>query len=400
MREMLTKFESETENEFIARCYRHKLELGYTNIELANKINEILGTTYGESTIRGRGQYFNEGYGLGFEKALVDREEDSLLKELEEKKLEIQKERIKLQATKSEYNKNLRFESRQELLYENIKNAKDRLPLPEFEEIELSNNDSEYLLAWADLHYGADFVSENNSYSRAECKARFERLIQKVKILCLKNNITTLNISSCGDDLQGLLRISDVKLNDIPVVESVVEISRLIATVLNEISKFTNVKYYHTMASNHTQTRPITGKADLISEDLEVIIGNYIKDLVSDNIRIEVELAKKDYHSIELAGQKILILHGHQVKGVKSAIKDYSMLHRTFYDIGIMGHLHGGQSMSIGEGNGNTEIHIVPSFVGSCKYSDSLKVGSKAMAKLYKIEEGLGITENYTIVLN
>ena len=77
------------------------------------------------------------------------------------------------------------------------------------------------------------------------------------------------------------------------------------------------------------------------------------------------------------------------------------MQHRKFYDIVLMGHLHGGQQMSVGESeNGNSELVIVPSIVGSDPYSDTLKKGSKSMAKLFKLEEGNGITENYTIVLN
>lgn len=326
--------------------------------------------------------------------------DNDIIAEIEYKRLELEKERKKIQATKIELNRNLRLDSRQELFYENIKDAKDRLPIPKFNSIPINNYDGEYILAWADLHYGADFVSENNVYNREECKSRFEKAISKVNKLINVNEISNLHIFGLGDDIQGLLRISDVKLNDIPVVESVVEVSRLIATVLNELSKNVEVTYYHTMYSNHSQTRPITGKADLVREDLEFVIGNYVKDLVSDNPRIRVELTKKDYHSVEICGQNILAMHGHQIRGVKNAIKDYSILHRKFYDVCLLGHLHGGQSMSVAEGNGNTEIHIIPSFVGSDPYSDSLKVGSKAMCKLFKIEEGLGVTENYTIVLN
>jgi hypothetical protein len=83
--------------------------------------------------------------------------EDSILKEIEEKRLELEKERKKLQATKIEYNRNLRTESRQELLYENIKDTQERLPLPDFKDVIVKDNDGSYVLCWTDLHYGADF---------------------------------------------------------------------------------------------------------------------------------------------------------------------------------------------------------------------------------------------------
>lgn len=326
--------------------------------------------------------------------------DNDLLRLIEEKRVALEIEHKKIQATKIEYNRNQRTDSKRELLYENIREAQERIPLPEFKDVPINYSEGTYMLNWADIHYGADFVSENNIYNREECRRRFELLVSETKQMCIDKNIDNLVICGLGDDIQGLLRISDVKINDIPVVESVVEISRLLAQVLNSISEVTNVKYYHTMASNHSQTRPITGKADLIKEDLEIIIGNYIKDLVSDNCRIEVVLSDKDYHSIQIEGQNILLLHGHQIKNVQSAIKDYSSLHRVFYDIALIGHFHGGQSISLGEGNGNTELQIIPSIVGSDPYSDTLKKGSKSMAKMFKIEKNNGIVENYTFVLN
>ena len=115
-----------------------------------------------------------------------------------------------------------------------------------------------------------------------------------------------------------MLRISDVKLNDVPVVNSVVEVSRLIATFLNELSKYVYITYRHTMNSNHSQCRYLGTKAnEMPSEDMEYIIGNYISDLVSKNKRIEVKLSLYDYDSFNLCGQNIITLHGHQIKNIK-----------------------------------------------------------------------------------
>lgn len=62
----------ESENGYIARMYKNKVDLGLTCNKLSDIINAELGTTYGESTLRGRGQYFNEGYEEGYEKALTN----------------------------------------------------------------------------------------------------------------------------------------------------------------------------------------------------------------------------------------------------------------------------------------------------------------------------------------
>ena len=327
--------------------------------------------------------------------------DNDIIKEIEDKKEELIKERMKLQTTKIEYNRNLRKDSRFEMFYENINDARDRLPMPVFEELICEEQEGEYVLALADIHYGAFFESINNSYSREEVQRRFGKLIAKLKVLIHKNKINKLNIIELGDTIQGMLRLSDVKLNDIPVVDSVVEVSRLIATFLNELSRYTEITYRQVMASNHSQNRYLGTKAnEMPNEDMERVIGNYIKDLVANNPRVEVVLSERDYDSFELSKQKILTLHGHQVKNINNAIRDYSMLHRTFYDICFVAHFHGGKQMSVAEGNGNTEIVVCPSFIGSDPYSDSLKIGSKGMCRLFKIEENQGITEQYTIILN
>ena len=327
--------------------------------------------------------------------------DNDIIKEIEDKKEELIKERMKLQTTKIEYNRNLRKDSRFEMFYENINDARDRLPMPVFEELICEEQEGEYVLALADIHYGAFFESINNSYSREEVQRRFEKLITKLKVLIHKNKINKLNIIELGDTIQGMLRLSDVKLNDIPVVDSVVEVSRLIATFLNELSRYTEITYRQVMASNHSQNRYLGTKAnEMPNEDMERVIGNYIKDLVANNPRVEVVLSERDYDSFELSKQKILTLHGHQIKNINNAIRDYSMLHRTFYDICFVAHFHGGKQMSVAEGNGNTEIVVCPSFIGSDPYSDSLKIGSKGMCRLFKIEENQGITEQYTIILN
>ena len=328
-------------------------------------------------------------------------EDNDIIKEIETKKEELIKERMKLQTTKIEYNRNLRKDSRFEMFYENINDARDRLPMPVFEELICEEQEGEYILALADIHYGAFFESINNSYSREEVQRRFGKLIAKLKVLIHKNEINKLNVIELGDTIQGMLRLSDVKLNDIPVVDSVVEVSRLVATFLNELSRYTEITYRQVMASNHSQNRYLGTKAsEMPNEDMERVIGNYIKDLVANNPRVEVVLSERDYDSFELSKQKILTLHGHQIKNINNAIRDYSMLHRTFYDICFVAHFHGGKQMSVAEGNGNTEIVVCPSFIGSDPYSDSLKIGSKGMCRLFKIEENQGITEQYTIILN
>lgn len=400
MMDILKRREDETAFEHKVRLCNAKLD---KEIDLDwCEIVELLGMNCSSDHLRKLAYGYKEFNQYIKDKKLMDINEDDMLQEIEMKKLELQKERIKLQTTKMELNKNLRKYSRWELFYENLSSSKERLPLPRFNDIMIDeSNSTEYILSISDIHYGANFVSENNNYSRKEVKKRFELLLYKVRQLIKRNNLKNIAVIELGDTIQGILRISDVKINDIPVVDSVIEISRLLATFLNELSKDVYVTYMHTSSANHSQNRYLGSKAgEFADEDMEKIIAHYIHDLLLNNDRVDVILSESDYHSFEINGQNILTMHGHQVKNINNAIKDYSILHKKFYDIVFLGHFHGGKTFSVGELNGNTEIIVCNSFIGSDPYSDSLKVGSKGMCKIYGIERNVGITETYTIVLN
>lgn len=255
----------------------------------------------------------------------------------------------------------------------------------------------------ADLHFGATFKSKNNSYSREECKRRFSYLLPILEKEINKNDINLLKIINVADTIQGILRMTDLQINDIPVVEAVVEVSRLLAEFLNELSKFCKIEYYHVSSANHSQTRPLGSKAsEIATEDLEKIIINYISDLLANNKNVDVIYdTDKDYLDIKIFGFECVSLHGHQVKNPTNVIKDLSNLHRKFYSYAFIGHSHSAREIIVGEEkHHNLEVLTIPSFIGSDPYADSLFVGSKAMVKLYEFDKKYGHVGSKNIILN
>lgn len=325
--------------------------------------------------------------------------------ELDEKIEMLRKERIKLQTANVERIRIDRSESRQEMYYEYVGKVIEALKPPIFRPI-IGNKKSEinYIAAIADVHYGAKYRSINNEYSPEIAKERFEDLTGRLIAFVQEKKIAKLTIVSLGDLLQGVLRLSDLKINDSSIVKATVEICRLIANMLNELSAYTEISYYHTPSANHTQIRVLNAKAsELADEDLEYLMGNYIKDLCAHNGRIFVHLAREGENFVEVhvPGNEIIAMHGHQIKNVESAVKDISILHKKFYDTILVGHLHSGKEIPSHEGVlGDSEILISPSFVGSDPYSDSLYKGSKASVKVYGFDKLYGHTETYKFILN
>lgn len=325
---------------------------------------------------------------------------------LDNKIAEIRKERVKLQTANLERNRLDRQEARQEMYYEYIGSTCKALPLPEFKSVKLENdgNETEYLLTIADIHYGATFDLLNNVYSPEICKERFELLAAYTIDFIKKNNLAKLNILELGDNIQGILRINDIKINDSSIVKATVEVSRLIALFLNEISEYCYIDYYHVPSANHTQMRNLGTKAnELADEDLEYIIGHYIKDLCSANNRINVRLAEdgRQYLSFDIKGYSIISGHGHTLKGYKNSLKNLSILDGTFYDYCIVGHYHGGDMLTSHEGITNDcEVIVAPSFIGSDPYSQSIMKGSKASCLMLGFNDYNGHVETHKFILN
>ena len=371
--------------------------------EIAQIINDELGQDYSES--RYRKQYARTVGNVGSSPALgtgfvIDTE---ALDQMTQAKTELAMERQKLQAEKLELTRQLRVQSRFSAFYEKIAEAVEALPVPNFRSLPAPDNEREYVLTISDIHYGSTFESENNCYSRQIAKERLEDLCGQVIAYVQRNELTHLYVLSLGDSIQGLLRYTDINLNDIPVVDCVVEISRTLAQFLNELSAYCTIDFYAVSAANHTQTRPLGSKAnELATEDMERIIISYISDMLMMNDRVSVHTdLSRDYVAFDIFDEKCLALHGHQISNLNTAIKDYSGLHQCWYSVLFCGHFHAGEELIVGERDGhNVEVLVAPGIVGSDPYSDKLRKGAKSAARIYGFDSEFGHTTTETFILN
>lgn len=320
---------------------------------------------------------------------------------------ELRQERMRLQTENLERTRYDREVARHSLFYDKVRNVASALPLPKFELLYSPNQlgkNVNYLVCLADIHYGASFTSMNNKYSPEIFRERLEILAYDLIDFINDKKINTITIAELGDTIQGILRISDLKLNETSVVKSVVDISRYLAQFLNQLSTHVKIEYYHVGAANHTQVRPLGTKANqMADEDLEYVIGNYIKDLLQNNKRVNVHLVDggQDFIDIDGFGFKIVASHGHRFNNLETAVRDLTMLRGEFIDYLVVGHYHNGKNMDVSEGaTHNAELLCCPSFVGSDNYSDSIMKGSKAAVAVFGFDDINGHTETYKFILN
>ena len=400
----LKRLENETEEQYLWKVGQlvdsGKVESWSSINDIVNK--ELLGedeTVWRtESAWRKRYQSAKKFYDGCFSKM----ESNEYSDKLEEQRREIEKQRQKLYATKTEYTRQIRQQSRFELFYENVADEIKTLNVPEFIGSNYSANNKEYILTIADIHAGANFITETNKYSFEEVTNRFNRLlINTINFVC-EHQLSRIKVLCLGDDVQGILRLSDLQLNESSVVKATVFVAKSIANFLNELSKYCYIEYYHSPTSNHSQIRPLGTKAsEIASEDVEYIICNYIKDVLVNNDRITVNTNfGYEYIEIPIFNFKTIAMHGHTIKNIDNALKDITYHKKTFYTTVFLAHYHAAKMGVVGEmSDTDCEVIVCPSFIGSCPYSDSLLKGAKPSCCIFGYDEMFGHTETYKIFL-
>ena len=160
----LKKEDNENTNEYIWRMCDYKdkglLDLNWEQVgELINK--ELFGSDEElyrtSSAYRKPYQYAKDFYDDVFKKRMY-LDDNEAIKKMDDLKRDIQKERIKLNTTRVEYNKWLRENARDELIIEEIcKSISNLSPLEKPVYIQNKYSPKEYCLVFGDEHYGTEF---------------------------------------------------------------------------------------------------------------------------------------------------------------------------------------------------------------------------------------------------
>jgi len=331
---------------------------------------------------------------------------DDILLELESKKIELQKEKYKIQTLRLDLNRIIRESSRTELLFEEFILALkecEKLPFPQFKELHNQPVNKQYILSFADSHFGKEFESITNEYNLDIVYDRFNKLLNEIIEIVDECKINKLIILALGDLVEGMcLRISQLSSLKIGITKQTVEFMRFLVSWLNKVSEYVEIEYYSTPYSNHGQIRPFGTKAnEFVSEDMEQIIFTYVNDMLENNPRIEVKECKNKHLIFDIFDYKIIASHGHNIKDINDFIKDASDKYKIFFDYAFFAHKHSSGVKTVGEGaNNNCEIINVPSIMGCDDYADDLLVGSKAGATLIEFTEKQGKRKTYDIILN
>ena len=373
---------------------------------IADLINEETGNKFGESSYRKHMSAFVDGINYQIEKS-IDKEDNEIVNEIDEKTRELKKERVKLQTEKLEYNKWIRENARNEMFEDKIVEAIDRLEKLDVPKVIVGSDDGnkEGVLTIADIHFGrsSEVYGLNgeliNEYNEEVFEKRMWVLLDETIEIIRKEELTKINLFVLGDILDGMNRISTLKSLQYGVTEATIKVSDFLAIWIAELSKYAKVDVYNNL-DNHSEIRPLGSKSgEFDKESFIYIIVFYLKKRLENNSNVKVYDAQ-NINYVDILGTKIASVHGHNDKNLEKSIKDYCLFYGKRIDILLGAHYHSGASKVIGANElGNIEWIQNPSIAGTDSYAKKLKKISKAGSKLLIIEEGKGKTITYDITL-
>ena len=403
--DILRRLPNETEEECLWRIGTSKRDgfLDATWIEIADFMNKTFRESedeyYCESAYRKKYKNYLDA------KTMFTKQEatsDGTADELAAKLREINKERVKLQTEKLEYNKWLREEARDELICEKICDAiRECNSVIYPEPIVVNRSSRSAILAFGDEHYGTEFTIYGlhgeiiNEYSPEIFEKRMWKLFYKVLDIINKEGLTTLYVFSLGDFTDGVLRCSQLKKLRYGVVEGTVKYANFISNWLNELSKYIKIKY-QMVYGNHSELRMLgQPKGTFKEENTGLFVREMIKTRLEDNQNFEMIMNPTGLIFDTIEGLNTLGIHG-EVRNMESAIKDFSNTYNTDIRILIGGHMHHYKAETVGI---NRDVVNVPSIIGIDDYSVYLNKTSNPGATLLVVEADDGIALEYKIKL-
>lgn len=237
-----------------------------------------------------------------------------ILGELDDKLIEIRKEKQRLFDQRRELNKVIASAGRAEHLCDRLEEAANRLNdtvgLMNFDRTRYGGGENEAVLVFSDWHYGMVTNNIFNTYNTEVCKRRVEHVVKQAKDRLLLNDCSALHIVVLGDMFHGAIHTSARVASEELVCDQLMQVAEILAQAISELAKVVGfVKVYMTYG-NHCRT--VQNKNDNLHRDnMERIIPWWLKQRLAADTFVEiVEESPTEFLYIDVAGHGVCAAHG------------------------------------------------------------------------------------------
>lgn len=331
------RFEGESDDALIFRITGEKDSIGSWQ-DVADVLNELLGTNYSSSTFRKKRQYFDMMMNANEHVIFQDK---NYVEEMKRERQELKKERQKLSDERTELNRILRREARKESYLEMVQRVISEDTPPIKMDIQQKQIDSEnsLLIHVTDLHTGIEIDNFKNQFNGDILKQRIEEYVCHILEIQHRHNSKNAYVV-VGEILSGLIHNNLRLQNNMDLIEQFKFASELISSMLIELANIFENVYMYTTMGNHSRISPKKEDA-LDGENFDLLLNYYLKARLQNicNIHIEDNTMMQDVAVFRIHGQLVMSSHGHK-ESLSNVVQNFTMLIGKKPNIVLLGHRH------------------------------------------------------------
>ena len=290
------------------------------------------------------------------------------IKDLENLRDEIYKERCRLQDIQREKRNDLRVEARFENLLEVVKDNIGFMPTYEIKDFKPinKNQDKKYaVLQLSDWHCGALVDNQFNYYNVDTMVDRATKVRNNALEYCKLHNVTDLVIEINGDMVNGAIHVSSRVESEEGVIQQVITVTDVLAKLINSMKPYFNSIKIVTTLGNHGRLTP--NKSDSITnENFEMLIPTMLRDKLGD-VKI-IDSKGLDFTKYEIDGKIIMVSHG-QNDSMTKVISDFSKMFKVVPNEVHLGHTHSYTDIN----DCDIKVTVNGSLIGSDDYAVTIR---------------------------
>ena len=336
--EAFKRLENEDENAYIWRVCDNKDLIG-TWQDVCNLLNEELHHDYNESWYRKMYQSFM----MVFDSIKDKYFNNEQLKQMEQKKQEIIKERFRLNDERTAYNRALRndarLDARLDMLEQKITEF-GRISFPDVNNIHTGVNDNDLLVLLSDLHIGQTFKSFNGEYNTKIAQTRMGQYLKKIIEIGKQYNSDKCYVSLQGDLISNSIHKSIAITNQENVIQQIKFASELITAFIYELSHAFNRVIVTSVSGNHSR---LDKKEDALKDErLDDLVIWYMDAALKNVNNVDIITNNPDttFAVMDIRGKKYINVHGDYDAFSKNGVASLSMMLGFFPYAITFGHLH------------------------------------------------------------
>ncbi len=278
----------------------------------------------------------------GQERAEIAGNPDTLSK-LDDKMIELKKERQKFFDQRNAFSKAVRDRAREEELNEILTAAIEGGDLPrlDYKPHPAEESDNDLLISLNDIHYGAQHDNYWGKYDSDVCRDMMNTYLDKILPIAERHKSENCVVWANGDMISGSIHRSIQVTNKENVIEQITGVSELIAEFLAELSKHFKTVSFVSVPGNHSRIETNKDNA-LLRERLDDLVEWYLKARLQNFENVYIGAGKKidsTVYVVNVRGKLYAGVHGDLDGSAANVQSLQTMVGHPLYAV-LSGHMH------------------------------------------------------------